>query len=332
MGDIFINKKRWNTFTKDELDVFKEVVFKYYRLEGFPYFPTDNVWRSSELSKLKKYDFTRCIDRENKIIKQTMHGLSYCWSFQPHNYKVECNNKRSVYDTFMNDALFKQVITKRIKMGDNISDNGIRKMLKIFTGTQGVSNFRPTAAAAIYSMFTQKGDQVWDMSSGYGGRALGAYLAGVNYIGTDPSTLNHKGVVDMCDNLNYKCTLLNSGSEVPLDIGEGTIDFCFTSPPYFDTERYSQEETQSYLKYPTKQLWLNGFLKDTFNNCYKVLKSNKYMVINIANTSRYKDIVEDTINLALSIGFSHEDTWGLQLSSLAGGGYKTEPLLIFKKG
>ncbi len=27
-------------------------------------------------------------------------------------------------------------------MGDNISDNGIRKMLKLFTGTQSVSNFR----------------------------------------------------------------------------------------------------------------------------------------------------------------------------------------------
>ena len=112
-------------------------------------------------------------------------------------------------------------------MGDNMSDNGLRKMLKIFTGTQCVSNFRATAAAAIYSLFCVEGDLVWDMSIGYGGRALGAHLAGVQYVGTDPCTKNHNGVELMCKDLHSASLLYKQGSETAF-IPENSIDFCFT--------------------------------------------------------------------------------------------------------
>ena len=63
-----------------------------------------------------------------------------------------------------------------------------------------------------------------------------------------------------------------------------SLDLCFTSPPYFDTEKYSDEDTQSYKKFPTEDGWVNGFLKKTIQNCYDGLKDNKYMLMNIALT------------------------------------------------
>ena len=36
--DIFINNKVWNTFTPEEMENYKEEVFRYYREKGFPYF------------------------------------------------------------------------------------------------------------------------------------------------------------------------------------------------------------------------------------------------------------------------------------------------------
>ena len=36
---------------------------------------------------------------------------------------------------------------------------------------------------------------------------------------------------------------------------KGKFDFIFTSPPYFGAEGYSEDETQSYKKFPT--LYLN---------------------------------------------------------------------------
>ena len=109
------------------------------------------------------------------------------------------------------------------------------------------------------------------------------------------------------------------------------MDLCFTSPPYFDTEKYSDEETQSYVKYPIKEEWVNGFLRKTIENCYRGLKGNKYMLINIANTSKYKFIEEETIRISKELGFKQEKTIELTLSSVMGAGYKYEPIFVFKK-
>ena len=110
-----------------------------------------------------------------------------------------------------------------------------------------------------------------------------------------------------------------------------SLDLCFTSPPYFDTEKYSDEGTQSYIKYPTKEEWINGFLYKTIENCYRGLKGNKYMLINIANTPKYKFIEEETIRISKELGFKQEKTIELTLSSVMGAGYKYEPIFVFKK-
>ena len=75
---------------------------------------------------------------------------------------------------------------------------------------------------------------------------------------------------------------------------EKSLDLCFTSPPYFDTEKYRLESTQSFIKFPTENEWVNGFLKKTIQNCYIGLKNNRYMLINIANTPKYNFIEKET--------------------------------------
>ena len=322
MSNIFLNKKIWKTFNDEQLKIYKEMVFKHYRKYGFPYFPTNKTYRYKEYGKLKNYNFKKCIDYENKIIKQTMHGLGLAWSYMPHSWEVKCNDLKTPMEVFNDDELFKKVIDKRMLMGDNISDNGIRKMLKIFTGVQSVSNFRPTASASIYSLFTENGDTVWDMSSGYGGRLLGASLLNINYIGTEPCKKTFNGLNEMIKDFDFNSIIYNIGSE-EFKPEKESLDFCFTSPPYFDLEKYSDEETQSYKKYPTFDLWLNKFIRKTFENCYYGLKKDKYMVINIANID-IKEIAED-------VGFKLVDEWKLALSSINKTGFKYEPIYIFKK-
>ena len=76
------------------------------------------------------------------------------------------------------------------KAPHDITKSDLRSMLRRYSGTQMVSNFRPTAAAALYDVFVDKDSPlegttagtVWDPSMGYGGRLLGAIAAGVNYI------------------------------------------------------------------------------------------------------------------------------------------------------
>ena len=55
------------------------------------------------------------------------------------------------------------------------------------------------------------------------------------------------------------------------------------------------------------------------------------MLVNIANTPKYKDLEEMTIHYAEDVGFEHIDTLQLILSSVMGAGYKREPIFVFKK-
>lgn len=323
-----INKKRWVDLSEEDSNLFLDDIFTHYRMYGFPFFPTDENFRRNEFKKLVNYDNSKILD--DGIVKQTMHGLSLAWSYMPHSWQVVCNNKKTPMQAFLDDETFKGVIRKRMKFGDNISDNGIRKMLKIFTNVQSVSNFRPTAAAAIYKQFCNKGDIVWDMSSGFGGRLLGAHIAGVKYIGTDPSTLTHNGLVNMSKDFDIDCELIKIGSEDYRPESD-SLDFCFTSPPYFDTEVYSSEDTQSCVKYPNKELWLDGYLHKTINNCYIGLKQGKYAAINIANVKSYPNLVDDTISVANKAGFKYVQTLKLALSNINSSGFKYEPILIFIK-
>ena len=316
-----------------------DIILKYFRKYGFPYYTVTEDEKHKHMKQLCKFD-TSDILKEDDRIEQTMHALRLAWSYFPHSWEVQCGtSKMSPMDVFDNDNEFSKTIGKCydwcVKHEDGkMSMNRIRQSLKIYNGISSVSNFRPTAAKYIYD--TYGGDGVtWDMSCGWGGRLLGALASKriKKYIGTEPSSKTFEGLLSLKNDFEYLYKVIElhkAGSEsfVP---DKNSIDLCFTSPPYFDTEKYSDEPTQSYLKYPTEDGWISGFLYDTISNCYHGLKNNGYMLMNIANTSSGKNIENATIKLSKDLGFTYERTLKLTLSSIAGKGQKYEPIFVFKK-
>ena len=327
-----------------DIDYGIDVIFDYYRRHGFPHYTIREDEKHQHMRKLQKFDVDS-IFINNEII-QTMHCLRLAWTYFPHFWEVKCGGaKQSPMDIYNDDDKFKSTIRKcwnwnlkhfkgEEEMEKNkFHENRLRQSLKIYTGTQSVSNFRPTAAKLIYEKFGGDG-VVWDMSSGWGGRLLG-FLAASNtkyYIGTEPSTRTYEGLMKIREDFSYinkKVDIHRQGSEDSV-FGE-SFDLCFTSPPYFDTEKYSDESTQSYIKYPTQDEWVDGFLRSTIENCYTGLKEGGYMLYNIANTPKYKFIEEQTVKISKELGFKQEQTVELTLSSVMGAGYKYEPIFIFKK-
>jgi hypothetical protein len=330
---VFVNERHWRGMTENQLEDFAQLVFDYYRQEGFPYYPTDEESRVKDFNKLMAYDRSSLIGDD--IVKQTMHGLGLAWSYLPNSFDVRCGNKMTPYEAFMDDEIFMGVIKKRLIMGTYISDSGIRKMLKIFTGVQAVSNFRPTAAAALYDMFAKNG-VVWDMSAGWGGRLLGAIVSGVDtYIGTEPSTETVLGLNALANNFGWdiNTSIVPSGSEEYRPY-KSSLDFCFTSPPYFDLEKYSDEETQSYKKFPERELWIEGFLRPTFRNCYYGLKPDGIMAINLADI-RGHELEADMVRVAEEVGFRMVKKLKLALSNVnlrdKAKKFKYEPIYLFTK-
>ena len=112
---------------------------------------------------------------------------------------------------------------------------------------------------------------------------------------------------------------------------KNSLDFAFTSPPYFDTEKYSETETtQSYLKYSNINAWKEEFLRKTIDNVYYGLKKNHFMALNVADVKSYETFEKDTKTIAEEVGFKLVDTFDLRLSSQQAE-YKSEPIFIFKK-
>lgn len=312
------------------------VIFDYHRRNGFPHYnvPTHN--RIPQLNSLIKFDEST-IYKDGKL-DQTMHGLSLAWSYFPHWVEVACgSNTMRPIDYWNDDSKLKEIIRKtwdwQLKHGNNVFTlNRLRQNFKIYGGNQSVSNFRPSVAKWIYN--TYGGETVWDMSCGWGGRLLG-FLASncTTYIGTDPSTKTYEGLLLLENELNFlkkNVEIHKLGSEEFLP-EKSSLDLCFTSPPYFDTEKYSDEETQSYKKYPTTDGWINGFLRKTIENCHYGLKDGGKMILNIANTTKHKTIESETIRLATEVGFTQMDTLYLILSSVSGKGIKLEPIFVFQK-
>ena len=335
-NDIFVNEKYWRSMNEIELSEFINRIFEYYREEGFPYYPTDAESRQKDFNTLKNFDYKTLL--EDYTVKQSMHGLGLAWSYFPHSFDIKSNDMMTPYEAFMNDDIFMKVIRKRLKIGTYISDSGIRKILKIYSGVQGVSNFRPTAAACIYDKFA-KGGVVWDMSGGWGGRLLGAITAGVDtYIATEPSSKTCAGLVELATDFagDMKYQIWKMGSEEYLP-EPNSLDLCFTSPPYFDLEKYSDEPTQSFIKYSGKNEWVEGFLRKTFENCYYGLKKDKCMIINIADVKGKHNInlEKETVIVAESVGFKHILTLKLALSNVNMKNkltqYKYEPMFVFAK-
>ena len=316
-----------------------ELALLYARKRGLPCYSYSSYEKMIEFGKICKAKFqTSIVDGE---VLQLLHGIGLAWSYFPHHWSVPVMKMRTPLDVFLDNDLLKKALISRMKWGGdtNVKDDGfltdsqLRKAIRTASGVQSVSNFRPVAAAAIYHRYAG-GGIVWDMSCGFGGRLLGAVASGrvTKYIGTEPSTETFAGLMQIkndFDSYPIDIELHKCGSEefIPTD----KVDLCFTSPPYFNTERYSDEESQSFKKYTTPKEWNEGFLKKTMENCSACLKDLGYMIINIANVKSHKTLEQDTVEIAKELGFVLEDTLKLRLSSLTKGGFKYEPIFVFRK-
>lgn len=246
-------KEEVNAFTTEERDIVIDTIFRQWRLGGFPDYELTLAERRKEWDLLVNYDRSELIDSEGNI-KQTMHALGLAWHYFPHHWGISVNNKPTVLDIWQSDELFKKAIARRLNRGGLAwTDDGqpamsiaiIRKALMACSSAQRVSNFRPTASASIYDRYCE-GGTVWDMSCGFGGRLIGAFASEKvkRYIGCEPSTKTYRGLLRLASDLSNfsgnstEYAIVQVGSENYSPQSE-SVDFAFTSPPYFNTEMYS---------------------------------------------------------------------------------------------
>ena len=253
---------------------------------------------------------------------------------------------------------------------------------------QPAVNFPPMTAKYLYERFTEHiKDQerivIYDPSSGWGGRILGAMGCRddrrIHYVGTDPNPDNflddgngskYESLADFYNTKTYRGNPFFSetntfrqfmegsekiGKHPDIQQYRGSTDLIFTSPPYFNREAYSEDENQSYKKYGSSyESWRDGFLRPTLETCVEWLKSERYLLWNVADVlvgGKYLPIEQDSVDILESFGMIYEYTIKMALEGMPGqnrvgedgkpkcknfcqvnGKYmKYEPIFVFRK-
>lgn len=322
-------------------------ILRHYQKEGFPYLVLSDEGKESEFSNL--VNFNQQLIFGDQVISDST-GVTVANSYHPHRFEVECNNHRTAMYVFRREHLLRKCIQKCLKMQGKVTESALRSMLCIFEGVQVASNFPPATAKEIYEHFLPNPGPVWDMSCGWGGRLIAAMASGSvsKYQGTEPSSKTYLGLVSMSRFLHSlrNCSrspvlIEKQGSETELPSHWESVDLCFTSPPYFNTEKYADEETQSYKKFPTQGEWMDHFMRDTLRNCISIMKPSAYLVVNIADVNTYKSLTKDFVKTADKVGFKLIETKRLELSTMPGQGKRNknesnkgnrhEPIFVFTK-
>ena len=316
---------RLNAKQREEL-LYK--VFNYYRKNGFPYELLTKDYMELEFDKLCKYDVSNILTKDGYISNSGSLCLDVCRHFSFNLfYKARGDKKsKSMEDIFNDDEQFIKVLKNRMGWNITTEDGNERPYIfaisdkQILNGIKnsglgyGVSNFRPTIAKFIFQKYlgNRVNPFIYDYSAGWGARAIAALSLGYSYIATDPLTSNCvNNLISFFSKDIEKNKCYNVGSEKSLSdiIPNNTIDMCFSCPPYFTLERYSDDNEQCYNKNKNFNDWIDDYWRNTVKNCYKYLKKDGYFGLVIKDYYEKFPLKEEMNKILEEEGFILKDIY-----------------------
>jgi hypothetical protein len=205
------------------------------------------------------------------------------------------------------------------------------------------SQFRPSAAKAVYDYFASA--RVLDFSAGWGDRLAGFCASNHTreYLGCDPNRGLQRAYAAQTKlyGRSKKIKVLPLAAE-DCEFPKNYFDLCFTSPPYFTNERYSEDEGQSAKRYGDSiDTWLEGFLFRALERAFRALKPGGFLAINLSDVWMHGGVIKlvDPMNdfIRTKLKASFFDCWGLAMpkrpaSAAAKTGVFAEPIWLWRHG
>jgi len=232
--------------------------------------------------------------KSNKIIRKYMS----------HIHEVEDHKGMSIKNQWTEDNLikaFKSLDKPNRTVGSQFTE--IKRTIKF----NPVTIYSPIMSKTLIQLLDCK--TVFDPCIGWGGRMIGTTCLGddFHYTGCEPFTKTFLGLEKMANDLeiNHQVKLYHSPVEDILpELEDQRFDMCLTSPPYYDLEVYSHEDSQSIQKFKSYDEWLNKFIKPIIEFvCSHVTKYSCWSVKNIKTDKKY-NLLDDVIKIHLDNGWS----------------------------
>lgn len=268
-----------------------------------------------------------------KDIDNYRHGTGKLFKVLKHFFEEEmykCHGGRGVntpMEVLLNDVEMEKILLFISTKPNFYNGNEITNVKSFFRNAgriaQKVANFPIKEATIIYERYTKKGDIVYDPSCGFGSRMSACMLNGRHYIGTDPNPTLCSKLKNLAEyyteyaKCTSNCAIFKHGSEVFNKEFVNSIDFSFTSPPYYNIERYGSDNGQSIIKFPEYIQWLNGFVTPTIKNIIQYTKVGGLIAINIKNMTSGKKhkLFDDWFKIMIDNNLEHVENISIKQSS-----------------
>lgn len=281
---------------------------------------------NKDLNNLNKYD---CAENENNFA-----GNRFLYHFQFANL-LHCTRERSgkprdtIYDIWA-DPIKKAFLidqTRKRNRGGKVPANNIFECYRINTGS--IVMFKSITAKYLYKKY--RATAVLDPTAGWGGRMLGAWSLGIDYVGID-TNIDMKPAYDgMMDFLANKVTFGNGlfaventsklemiwDSCLTVDYSKINYDFVLTSPPYINMELY-----KNMKPWENDKVFYEDFFIPLWAKCVKHIKQGGKVCFNIS-----PKMYDDAIKYGLTPCDTEEDL--LQQLGQAKGKKKQDKIYIW---
>lgn len=337
-----ITKARYQTDPEATIDQ----VFTWYRsvnLVPITYYTESGLQQA--LKDLGSASYSPVRDQKVSLGNNAGQGISRFVFTNMQTAEPKGRGSNSLRDRFYDDRKLRRAIRICLEFRDGdrlVYPTAMRRALELVTG-ENVTNFKPQNARAIVEhLCPVMWGRVYDYSAGYGGRMLGinSSLMRYQYIAVDPNTETYDRLCYLQSLMSdSRCEITQSTSQAyePED-----IDCAFSSPPYFNLEKYSDEPTQCMVEFHTLDDWFEGYVVPTMKNIHRGLNDDGVFATNIADYKVYGgqefQVVDRWINTAESLGFQHDSTIKMMLNTRPGvgndklaGREKSEGIYVFTK-
>lgn len=283
---------------------FCEILEKY----GFDAIINDMIHKlksdSADWDKLKHWNDDG--KREYTIPAQTQMGMSIMNRYMlKHIYDVTNYKGSCISKSWTKDNLVKALRNNRRTHSTPYVSEIIRQ-LGFSNGLTKVTMYRPTLTKLIMDKY--KPQRVLDICVGWGGRMLGSVCnPNIYYTGIEPCTKTYEGLVKMKESLNLTNATLyhNTAQAILPTLDDKSYDLALTSPPYFNLEIYTDENTQSFHKKQTYEQWVSTFLKPVVEQTITKLKDNGKSCWSVKNfkTDKQYNLLDDVTKIHLDCGW-----------------------------
>ena len=243
------------------------------------------------------------VDISNITAQKTTKSNKIIRKYMPHIHEVEDHKGNNILKLWTEEKL-KKAFKSLDKPNRTVSSQftEIKRAIKF----NPVTIYSPIMSKTLIQLLDCK--TIFDPCIGWGGRMIGTTCLGddFHYTGCEPFTKTFLGLEKMANDLeiNHQVKLYHSPVEDILpELEDQRFDMCLTSPPYYDLEVYSHEDSQSIQKFKSYDEWLNEFIKPIIEFvCSHVTKYSCWSVKNIKTDKKY-NLLDDVIQIHLDNGW-----------------------------